>query len=201
MRARLPRYESLFERRRARRERGDANRPYTFELAALHLELLIAMAAVDGDICAIEVDNVLGFIDRTSLVEDDRRRLEELASVGIQRPPRLDVLGRQLSSFAGRPALARRMAEDLAKVAAADKRADPREETLLRFVCDSLNVPHVPIRIIGEATDVGATRVPNHASSTRSAAVARAEAIAASRRVRSAVRSALEASYESRTGP
>ena len=75
MRQKPKRYTTFFERRRARQARGDAGRSYTFELAALHLQLLIAMAAVDDEIRSIEVDEILGFIDRTSLAHDDITRL------------------------------------------------------------------------------------------------------------------------------
>ncbi len=202
MRARIPGYESFFERRRARVRRGDGERSYTFELAALHLELLVAMAAVDGDVHGMEVRSVLGFIDRASLAPEDLDRLEQLAQAALDRPPELSVLATQLSRFAGRPALARRIADDLALVAAADSRADPREETLLRFVCEALGVAVVQIRVPdGADDDLRVSRLPQHAAPNRRQALARAEAVASSMRVRSAVRSALEASYESRDTP
>jgi len=192
MRQKPKRYTTFFERRRARQARGDAGRSYTFELAALHLQLLIAMAAVDDEIRSIEVDEILGFIDRTSLAHDDITRLSELARASIAAPPELRVLATQLEAFARRPALARLIVADLATVAAADSRADPREVTLLRFVCEALNLDTVPIVVPEPVSRAGGARAP---------AAPRPARIVASHRVRTAVRTALEASYESREGP
>ena len=187
-------HPSFMDRRRARQGRGDSGRSYTFELAALHLELLVAMAAVDEEVRSIEVEEILSFIDRTSLAHDDLERLSELARASIAAPPQLPALVEQLEAFARRPSLARLLVADLATVAAADARADPREVTLIAFVCEALRLDVVEIAV-PEAP------LPAPADASRRPAAPRPARLVANHRVRTAVRTALEASYESRDSP
>ncbi|MCW2923844.1 MAG: Tellurite resistance protein TerB [Thermoleophilia bacterium] len=184
---------SFLARRRARQRSGGSRRTYTYELAALHLQLLAAMAGIDDEVRSIEVEEVLAFIDRTNLAPEDIERLEGLARISVQTPPDLEFLGGQLAKLAGKPALATLLVTDLARVAAADSRADPREVALLEFVCAALDLEPVPIPI--EAPAPAAT-APRHEAPTP-----RPPRLVAQHRVRTAVRVALEASYEAGPEP
>jgi uncharacterized tellurite resistance protein B-like protein len=183
---------NFLRRRRARQAGGRSSRAhaYTLELAALHLQLLVAMAAVDEEVRQVEVEEVLAFIDRPSLNEDDLAKLEQLARTALAAPPSFDALAAELSKFATRPATARLVVDDLARVAAADQREDPRETRMLDAVCDALSLERMSIRI--EPSMTGATSGPGRSDP---APEPRGPSIVAQRRARSAVRHALEASY------
>jgi uncharacterized tellurite resistance protein B-like protein len=182
----------FLSRRRARQAGGGSSRAnaYTFDLAALHLRLLVAMAAIDEEVRQVEVEEVLAFVDRPSLREDDLAKLEQLARPTIASPPSFDALAGELLKFAARPATARLVVEDLARVAAADQREDPRETRMLDAVCDALSLDRIAIRI--EPSMTGATSGPGRSDP---APEPRGPGIVAQRRARSAVRHALEASY------
>jgi hypothetical protein len=157
--------------RRRSRQHAAGRRPgaYSYDLASLHIELLVAMAAVDGEIRSAEVDEVLGFIDRTSLDHDDIERLERHVRVVIAKPPELRDLNLHLSRFAGKSSLTRRIVNDLANVAAADAKADPRETRLLEFVCDALGVDRIRIHA---PLGYGSDERPEPARAVRSSRVA-----------------------------
>lgn len=152
------------------------------------------MAAADDEVRQVEVEEVLGFIDKPSLGAEDLARLEELARASLQSPPSFDALLGQLSKVARKPAIARLVVDDLARVAAADSREDPRETRMLDSVCDALQLERVQIRI--EQPDVSA---PIGASPQRSATSAQPR-IVTQHRARTAVRKALEASYREDAG-
>ena len=181
------RYPGFLERRRAR-QGGDSprSRAYTFELAALHVQLLVAMAAVDEQVVTSEVDEVLAVLDRTSLDAKQVARLEQLARASLAQPPQLDALMAQLQKIAGRHAVARMVVDDLARVAAADSREDPRETRMLDEVCDALRIDRIRIPIEPASATGGA-------SSGR--APVRGPRLVARHRARTAVRRALEESY------
>ncbi len=188
--SKVTRFSSFFERRRARQgEDGSRGRTYTLELAILHMQLLVAMAAVDEQVRHVEVEEVLAFIDRPSLRREDLERLELIAKSAIASPPSLEPLLAQLSKLASKPAVARLVVDDLAKVAAADSREDTRETELLGTVCDALGLERVPIRIDDPSpiAGVGSSAPPARPSGARHVVV--------QHRARSAVRKALEASY------
>ena len=185
------RYQSFIDRRRARQGGSAATRAYTFELAALHLELLVAMAAADEQVHSIEIEEVLGFLDRARLGEEDEARLEQLARAAIASPPKLDRLIARIGGFAGKPGLATLLVADLARVAVADARADPREVALMAQVCSALDVDIVEIRIAEpEADEDSANRVIGEKRS--------AQGVVAQHRVRTQVRRALEQTYAER---
>jgi tellurite resistance protein len=184
----------FLQRRRARQRDGGSarERAYTFDLAALHLRLLVAMAAVDEEVRHVEVEEVLGFIDRPSLGRDELARLEELARVSLAAPPQVESLLGELTRFARRPSIARAVVDDLARVAAADLREDPRETRMLESVCDALQLERVEIQL-PEAP------APNAAPTTGATGprtpAAGGPRLVARHRARTAVRRALEASY------
>lgn len=184
-------YPSFLERRRARRS-GGASRTYTYELAALHIELLVAMAAVDEQVRHIEIETALAFIDRASLPRDELALLEQRAKEAVASPPRLDRLLSGLEAFAGKRAQATMLVTDLARVAAADARADPREVKLLGAICDALGVEHVTIDITPEPSAIGSNQ---HRDRTP-----RPPRLVANQRVRNEVRAGLERRYADRDG-
>lgn len=179
----------FFGRRRMRQRAQSMSREhmYTFDLAALYLQLLVAMAAIDDDLRIAEEEEVLSFIDRASLGVNDVEKLEQLARSALRNPPRLDTLLERIASLAKRPAIARQICVDLARVAAADSREDPRETRLLQQVCDALGIEQIEIKIDNPREDVGHTLVSQNKPSRRGG-LNRA-------RVQAAVRKALEASY------
>lgn len=184
-------YPSFLDRRRARQRGGDVKRAYTFELAALHVELLVAMAAVDDEVRTIEVEEVLEFLDRARLGTDDQAKLDQLVRAAVAAPPDLARLTGRLDRFSSKPALARLLVSDLSRVAAADARAEPREVALLDHVCDALQIERVTIRIEPSPADAVGT-------GTRPPASERKPRLAAQHRVRSQVRRALEQTYADR---
>lgn len=186
---------SFLDRRRARQGRGAASGSYTFELAALHLRLLVAMAAVDEEVRHVEVEEITAFIDRTTLPHADVERLETVTREALADPPRLESLLEGLEMLVRRPALAKVLVTDLARVAAADARADPREVVLLRYVCDALRVEHVSI-------DIPEPELPRHfARGTAPTPLSqRQPRLINQHRVRTAVRTALDASYRDQGG-
>lgn len=156
------------------------------------MRLLVAMAAVDEQVRHVEVEEVLSFIDRPSLVHADQERLEQLTKAAITNPPELAPLLEQLSIVASKPAVARLVVDDLVKVAASDSRTDPREVELLETVCEALRIelPAIPTH----------EPAPSSSDSSPRPAAPRVPRLMNQQRVRTAVRRALEASYEER-GP
>jgi uncharacterized tellurite resistance protein B-like protein len=185
-----PSHEGFLERRRARQRGGGTRGGYTFALAALHVELLAAMADADGQLRSIEVEEVLAFIDRATLGRGELDRLEQCARMALRSPPSLDVLCDQLATMAGRPAIARQVVEDLARVAAADARTDPCEVELLARVCDTLQLPRIELPADDELGVVDASR-PRRLREL-------APRVIAERRARNAVRRTLDVSGELR---
>lgn len=163
------------------------DRAYTLEIASLHMRLLVAMAAVDEHVRHVEVEEVLAFIDRPSLPHEDLARLEQLTKVAIADPPQLDLLLAELSKVASKPAIARLVVDDLAQVAAADSREDPRETELLATVCGALGV-ELPKIVIVDPEPLAGAGSPQPAAPRRPRLVN-------PQRVRAQVRRGLEASY------
>lgn len=183
------RVSALLSRRRSRQGGGGPRpREYAYDLAALHLELLVSMAAADEQLRAAEVDAVLAFVDQSSLAPDDRTRLQQHARELLRRPPALDLLLGRLAPLAARPALAARLVRDLARVATADAHTDPRERTMLDATCDALGVARMQLATSDEQQSRAAVR----------AARDRAAQLVTQRRTRAAVREALDASYRQR---
>ena len=182
----------FLQRRRARQREDMSGRTYTFELAALHLQLLVAMAAVDDQLRSIEVEEVGAFVDRASLPPADRARLELLVRTSIDAPPQLELLLEGLSSLARRPALAQLLVSDLARVAASDDHAHPRESDLLDLVCETLQLEPVTIKV---EPSVPLTAAPERPTGPRPAR------LVDQHRVRSAVRRSLETSYLAGNSP
>lgn len=185
------RVSQLLGRRRGRQDSGTGGagrRGYRYELAVLHLELLVAMAVADDQLRPAEVDAVLGFIDRAALASADSARLERHARHVLQHPPRLEVLLARLEPVAQDRTLAARLVRDLAQVATADAHTDLRECRALDAACDALGIARMHL----QSTQEQQTRASIRAARDRAAL------LGTQRRARAAVRDALDASYRQR---
>jgi tellurite resistance protein len=114
---------------------------YDYELAALHLQMLVAMAAADNELRAVEVEELAHFVERVQLPEADRPRLEKLLRMLIDAPPELEPMLRQLMLYDEGPRVAELFVSDIARLAHADDYIDHREEALLRMVCGAFGLP------------------------------------------------------------
>jgi tellurite resistance protein len=139
------------------------------------------MCAVDEEVRQIELEEVLGFIDRTALPPEDLAELTDHARRSIAHPPATDAVLATVAQFADSAAIARVLVHDLVLVAAADQRADARETAMLAAVCDTLNLPHVEIPVPGEAE--------------LHPALVHSPELRVTRRMRAQVRRALDESY------
>ena len=127
----------FLERRRTRQALGGS---YGYELAALHLQLLVAMAAADHELRPCEIDELAQFIDRSHLDENDTARLDQLLRMLMGAPPEVEQLLEQLAPLRAQRKLATALVGDLERVACSDSRIDEREEALLQVVCTALGV-------------------------------------------------------------
>jgi uncharacterized tellurite resistance protein B-like protein len=182
---------SIVRRRRTRqREEQARQRRWSYDLVLLRVQLLIAMAAVDGRIVREEVQAIDRAIEGAPLPADQRTRLQGIALQLVRTPPRIETLLEPLEAFRADPALARALVTDLARVAAVDLFADPREQALLERICEVVGVDPVAIpapRTL-QVNERPIRRAPKGFDS------------AAEDRIRDVVRRALEASYEADAG-
>lgn len=141
-----------FLHRRRDRQRANAisKGEYDYDLAALHLQMLVAMASADNELRAIEVEELARFVERVKLPERDRPRLQDLLRLLIDSPPELDAMLRQLIEFDENPRVRELFVGDLARLAHADEYIDHREEALLRMVCGAFGLP--PRSLHGDET-------------------------------------------------
>ncbi|MBC7460281.1 MAG: TerB family tellurite resistance protein [Thermoleophilia bacterium] len=105
-----------------------------YDVAALQLRLLVAMAAVDERITTAEVDQVASFIDRVARNGRDHRRLMAALDELLSFPPSLDEVLDEAARRGDVPGLARTLVRELTEVAYADSTIDHREEFLLQLV-------------------------------------------------------------------
>ena len=108
--------------------------------AALMLELGTYIAAADGSVDDVEVDQVARFLESQFLLgPPDSRRLEALKRVFIARPPTLAGLGKRLQT-----ALSREQREAVGRfltgIAAANGIIDRKEVTALRTAYRALDI-------------------------------------------------------------
>lgn len=130
----------LSRHRERQRARAISKGEYDYELAALHLQMLVAMAAADNQLRASEIEELATFVERVQLPDADRPRLQDLLNLLIDAPPKLDELLRQLVMCSEGPRVAELFVEDLARLAHADDYIDHREEALLRMVCGAFGI-------------------------------------------------------------
>lgn len=181
---------SFVERRRARQYGVTARTSWSFDLVQLRVQLLYAMAAADGRLVREEIEAIDRAIEQAPVPAASRERLRHIARRLEATPPELEPLLEPLSAFREDPALARALVTDLARVAAVDLHADPREQELLERVCAVVGVD--PVRIPAPRPAAAPERRVRRAPT----AVDRAS----QERIRDAVRRALETSYERDAG-
>jgi uncharacterized tellurite resistance protein B-like protein len=108
--------------------------------AALMLELGIYVAASDGIVEDVEVDQVARFLESQFLLDPpDARRLEALKRVFIERPPTLAGLGKRLQSTFSREQR-EAVGRFLTGIAAANGIIDRKELSALRTVYRALDI-------------------------------------------------------------
>jgi uncharacterized tellurite resistance protein B-like protein len=108
--------------------------------ASLMLELGVYVAAADGTVEDVEIDQVAHFLESQFLLDPpDARRLEALKRVFIARPPSLSGLGKRLQS-----ALTREQREAVGKfltgIAAANGIIERKEVSALRAAYRALDI-------------------------------------------------------------
>ncbi|MCW2974419.1 MAG: Tellurite resistance protein TerB [Thermoleophilia bacterium] len=177
---------SFVERRRRRQYGVTPRTTWSFDLVQLRVQLLFAMAAADGRLVPEEIEAIDRAIEQAPVPAASRERLREIARRLALAPPELEPLLEPLTAFWEDPPLARALVTDLARVAAVDQLADPREQELLERVCAVVGVD--PVRIPAPRPAAEPVRRVRRAPSS----VDRAS----QERIRDAVRRALESSYE-----
>lgn len=105
-----------------------------YDVAALQVRLLVAMAAVDDRISPSEVECIADFVDRVARSDRDHRRLVAQFEDLLAAPPAVDDVLEDASRRGDVPGLARRLVRELTEVAYADSAIDHREEFLLQLV-------------------------------------------------------------------
>lgn len=116
-------------------------------LMVLRLHLKVAMAGIDGEVADEERGALLDFVYRSTVTPAQQEALVGVVDGLIQSPPDLpSVLRLTVDTIDKRPTLAAMLVNDLVQVAAADGVHDPREEGLLRMVCDVLEIEPVYTR-------------------------------------------------------
>jgi uncharacterized tellurite resistance protein B-like protein len=183
---------SAVQRRRGRQREAASRKTWSYDIVLLRVQLLFAMAAVDGRTVPEELQAIDNAIERAPLPAEQRERLRDAALRLAQAPPRLDPLLESLAGFREDPTFARALVTDLVRVAAIDLHADPREQELLERVCEAVGVDPVIIRVARPVVEAPVERAVRRAP-TGSDAVTQ-------ERLRESVRKALESSYDQGTG-
>jgi uncharacterized membrane protein YebE (DUF533 family) len=122
------------------RQRPSKGGEHAYQVAALRLQLLVAMAASDGKVQTIEVDRVAQTIDDAALDEENTHRLEQLLRMLLNAPPSLEQLVERITEQAPKRQVAETLVRELVHVAKADDHLDDSEEALLRLVCGALRL-------------------------------------------------------------
>jgi uncharacterized membrane protein YebE (DUF533 family) len=113
---------------------------HEYQVAALRLQLLVAMAASDGKVQTVEVDRVAQTIDHAQLDEEHTKRLEQLLRMLLDAPPSLEQLVERITERNPKRHVAETLVRELVHVAKADDYLDDSEEALLRLVCGALRL-------------------------------------------------------------
>lgn len=116
-----------------------------YDVAALQLRLLVAMAAVDERITDAEVDQVATFVDRVARNGRDHRRLTAHLDELLSFPPSVDAVLEEAERRGDVPGLARTLVRELTEVAYADSTIDHREEFLLGLVGEVFELDSVSL--------------------------------------------------------
>jgi len=145
---------SFLGRIRARqRVKSIAAGDFGYDLAALHLRLLVAMAAADDQLRAVEVEELAKFVEVVQVTPEERVRLQELLRMLVDAPPDVHELLATLIALEEGAAVAEILVNEISSIARVDDYIDHREEALLRLVCGAFGLPPRTLY-------TGVTRVP-----------------------------------------
>lgn len=122
------------------RQAGSSAPEQQYQVAALRMQLLVAMAASDGRVLPVEVDRIARTIDDARLDPESTERLEQLLKILLDAPPTLDQVVERIVEQAPKRAVAERLVGELVYVARIDDRLEDEEEELLRLVCGALGI-------------------------------------------------------------
>lgn len=122
---------------------GQSKSARSRELAELQLCLIVAIAAADGRIHELELEQVDHFVDRAGTTSAEHARLSRLAQELLEDPPEFEHILHELERFADRTALGGRIVAELDHVAHADDELDYREEFYIDLVRNVFGLPHV----------------------------------------------------------
>lgn len=109
--------------------------------ARLQLELLVAMATIDGRVDDAEWEQIEDFIDRAAGSGREHRELHRLLEQLHDAPPDIERVLAEVARHAGKEGVAQRMVHELAVLADADHVLDHRETFLLDLVHDAFELP------------------------------------------------------------
>lgn len=113
---------------------------HAYHVAALRLQLLVAMADADAALRTAELERVARSIDDSDLHTADIERLEQLLRMLLDAPPDLDAAVARIVEGAPSGPVAEALVRELVEVARVDGHVDLREERLLRLLCGALGL-------------------------------------------------------------
>lgn len=119
---------------------------HAYNAAALRLQLLVAMAAVDDKVQMSEMQLLADAVPGPPLPEDLRSRLHSLLRILIDSPPAIEDVVGKIAAHGPKRAVAEQLARELVKVAGVDGHVDDREEELLRMVCAAMGIKPLTMR-------------------------------------------------------
>jgi len=112
-----------------------------YRAAVLMLEMGMAVAAADGTVEQVEVDQIISFLKgQFLLVPNDARRIDAYKEILIKQPPALSNLAKRLQSVLTADHL-EVVCQFLVGIAAANGYIDKRERTTLRRFYTALGLP------------------------------------------------------------
>lgn len=119
---------------------------HAYNAAALRLQLLVAMAAVDDRVQVSEMTLLADAVPGPPLPDELHQRLHSLLRMLIAAPPTLESVIGKIAEQKPRRAVAEQLAKELVRVAGIDGTIDDREEELLRMVCGAMGIRPLTMR-------------------------------------------------------
>lgn len=119
---------------------------HAYHAAALRLQLLVAMAAVDDKVQVSEMQLLADAVPGPPLADEPRSRLQDLLRMLVDAPPTIEDVITRIAAHAPKRAVAEQLARELVKVAGVDGHVDDREEELLRMVCGAMGIKPLTMR-------------------------------------------------------
>ena len=121
--------------------RPDVTSDKKYRAAVLMLEMGMAVAAADGTMELVEVDQIISFLKgQFLLVPNDTRRIDAYKEILIKQPPALSNLAKRLQSVLTADKL-EVVCQFLVGIAAANGYLDKRERAILRRFYTALGLP------------------------------------------------------------